>query len=145
MKIFSKFHADNQSGFLKIIIQFVKFGIIGASNTLISLGICYLFLWIDSKFLIAGYTVGFIAGVLNAYYWNQRYVFSGAKKERFAKLIKSFVSYGATFLLGLVLLNVMVEQLSVSENIAPVLNLFVTVPLNFLLIKLWAFKEKPPN
>ena len=35
-------NTNNKKDFLKIIIQFIKFGIVGVSNTLISLGIYYI-------------------------------------------------------------------------------------------------------
>ena len=142
MKLLSEFKSKCRSGVLKTAVQFIKFGIVGASNTLISLGIYYLFVWFDSSLFIWGYTIGFIVSVFNAYYWNRRHVFSDSGEGHFKQIVKTFISYGATFLLGLVLLYVMVERFSISKNVAPVLNLLVTIPLNFLMIKLWTFKEK---
>jgi putative flippase GtrA len=34
----------------------------------------------------------------------------------------------------------MVNYLNISEFIAPILNLIITIPLNFLLNKFWAFR-----
>ncbi|MBS1467008.1 MAG: GtrA family protein, partial [Subdoligranulum sp.] len=31
---------------------------------------------------------------------------------------------------------------SVSKTIAPIVNLLVTIPLNFIINKLWTFKER---
>ena len=31
---------------------------------------------------------------------------------------------------------------AVSKSIAPIVNLLVTIPLNFIINKLWTFKEK---
>ena len=39
-----------------------------------------------------------------------------------------------------VLLFVMVQYFSVSEVVAPVVTLVITIPLNFLMNKFWAFK-----
>lgn len=58
--------------------QFVKFGLVGAANTLLSLGINYLFIWIDPSLYLWGNFVGWAVSVLNAFYWNNRFVFQKA-------------------------------------------------------------------
>ncbi len=55
--------------------QFMKFGIVGLSNTAISLGIYYLFIWINRNLYLIGNAVGFIVSVLNSYFWNSKFVF----------------------------------------------------------------------
>lgn len=89
---------------------------------------------------MVGYIVGFIVSVLNAYYWNNKYVFKKSEKGNVKPIIKTYVSYGSTFLLGLGLLYILVDCLKISGIIAPVINLAVTIPINFLLNKFWAFK-----
>ncbi len=79
--------------------------------------------------------------VLNAYYWNNKYVFKGNAPNNIPKkILKVYVSYGSTFLLSTFLLFLMVDVWSMSEYIAPLINLCITIPLNFILNKLWAFK-----
>ncbi|MEG1427560.1 MAG: GtrA family protein [Oscillospiraceae bacterium] len=124
----------------EIITQFIKFGIVGLSNTGISLAIYYVFIFINKDLYIVGNTVGFFVSVLNAYYWNHKYVFKSGQKGHFKPLLKTFTAYGSTFLLSTVLLYVMVNLLHISEIIAPLLNLLITIPLNFLLNKFWAMK-----
>lgn len=120
--------------------QFVKFGIVGVSNTLISLLIYYIFIYINVKLYIIGNIVGFLISVLNSYYWNNRYVFKTENRNHFNALMKTYLSYGMTALLSIGLLVILVEVLNVSEVVAPIINLAVTIPLNFLLNKYWAFK-----
>lgn len=56
---------------------------------------------------------------------------------------KCFLSYGFTgFILENVLSYIWVDRVGISKYIAPLLNLVFTVPTNFLLNKLWAFKDK---
>lgn len=88
--------------------------------------------------------LGFAVSVLNSYYWNNKYVFKEQKERRtwWQTLIKTFLSYAGT---GLVLSNILliawVEWLEISEVIAPLLNLLITVPVNFVINKYWAYKE----
>ena len=87
--------------------QFVKFGLVGAANTLLSLGINYLFIWIDPSLYLWGNFVGWAVSVLNAFYWNNRFVFqksAATRKELWLRLGKSYVSYGASFLLSTLLM-----------------------------------------
>ncbi len=124
------------------IVQFVKFGIVGASNTIISLAIYYLFLLIDKHLYLAGNIVGWIVSVANAFFWSNRYVFKESGEPWFRKLIKTYISYGLTFFLSTLLLYLEVDVLSLSPVISPVLNLVITIPINFLLNKFWTFSGK---
>ena len=53
----------------KIGVQFIKFGMVGVSNTVVSLATYYLFTFFGVHYLIAN-ALGFVTGTLNAYYWN---------------------------------------------------------------------------
>ena len=125
------------------VIQFIKFGIVGVSNTLISLAVYYLVLWINADWYLLGNVAGWIVSVANAFFWNERYVFIqqwhgfGAMLKRIGK---TYLSYGATFLLSTVLLYLEVDLWHWSAVISPVINLLITIPLNFLLNKFWTFK-----
>ena len=138
MKFFTKQNV-NKKNFWNIVKQFIKFGIVGVSNTLISLLIYYVLIYFKINYIVAN-TVGFIVSVLNAYYWNNRYVFKKSDNGNLKPLIKTFASYGTTFILSTILLVIMIDYLKISELIAPILNLIVTIPLNFLLNKFWAFR-----
>lgn len=127
------------SNLMSTIKQFIKFGLVGVSNTLISLGTYYLLYFFEVNYLIAN-TVGFIVSVLNSYYWNNKYVFKKTQEGYLKPLIKTFLSYGSTFLLSTVLLFVMVQYFGISEIIAPIITLVITIPLNFFMNKFWAFK-----
>ena len=127
----------------KNLIQFLKFGIVGLSNTFVSLAIYYVFLWIDQKLYLIGNVVGWVVSVANAYYWNNKYVFGDGQKgfiQMLKKLAKTYLSYGATFLLSTLFLYIEVDILGLSSVISPFINLVITIPLNFLLNKFWAFR-----
>lgn len=139
-KLLSKFKTNSKEDFYKLVKQFIKFGIVGVSNTLLSLAIYYILVFINVNYLIAN-VIAFIISVLNAYYWNNKYVFKNTNNSTFKKLIKVYLSYGITFLLSTLFLYIMVDCISISKYIAPIINLIITIPLNFLLNKLWAFNK----
>ena len=137
-KLLGKLGITDRASLVLFIKQFVKFGIIGVSNVLIALGIYYTLIYFGVYYIIAN-VFAFVVSVCNAYFWNSRFVF--AKKDGGAKpVVKVFTVYGATSLLGTGLLFCMVDLLHISQWIAPLFNLCITVPLNFLLNKFWAFK-----
>ncbi len=121
------------------LLQFLKFCMVGVSNTVVSLGVYYIFVLINKNWYIAGNAVGFVASVLNSYFWNSRYVFG--KTDEVAKtMVKTFAAYGTNLIIGTALLYLFVDVLHISEFAAPLLNLIITIPLNFILNKLWVMK-----
>lgn len=136
LKIFGKELTEQQ---WKSFMQFVKFCLVGLSNTAISLGVYYIFVLINSNLYIVGNAVGFVVSVLNAYFWNSRFVFN-KKYEKAKTIVKTFIAYGTNLIIGTALLYLFVKILGISEYIAPLLNLLITVPLNYLLSKKWVMK-----
>lgn len=141
--------ADQWNG----LVQFIKFGIVGLSNTVISyllyVGALLIFQkkqWIPSIDYLVAQVIAFVLSVLWSFYWNNKYVFKqneGQKRNIFAALLKTYVSYAFTGLfLNSVLSFIWVEVIGVSKLIAPIINLLVSVPINFLMNKFWAFKTE---
>ena len=125
--------------------QFVKFGLVGVSNTLISLIVYWLTLNLLGWDKQVCNLVSFLISVANAYYWNYRYVFAQTYtlREHVWAYGRALLSYGATgLLLNGLLLALWVDVCGLSANLAPIINLLVTIPLNFVLNKFWAFREK---
>ncbi len=149
-KIFGFFKIDISDSKTAVISQFVKFGIVGVSNTLLSYGIYLLVLFMMKPLNISwdayvGSVVSFFLSVLWSFFWNNKYVFKSDKGERnlFKALIKTYISYGFTgFILANILLFVWIDLLNIPKTIAPLISLLITVPANFLLNKFWAFRTK---
>lgn len=125
------------------ILQFIKFGLVGCSNTVLSYACFYACISFGWHYLIAN-SIGFVVGVLNAYYWSNKYVFNkheDGKRNHFVTLLKTFAAYSITgvFLQSL-LLFLFVDRLEFDSRIAQLICLSITVPLNFLLNKFWSFK-----
>lgn len=139
------FNTDNKDKSEKNLLQFIKFGLVGVSNTLVAWICYYLFLWIDEDLYIVGSVVGGIVSIANAFYWNDKYVFKSNNNDwrsKLKRLGKTYISYGGTSLFGLLLLWLEVSFLGVSKLIAPPLNLIITIPLNFMLNRNWTFGKE---
>lgn len=122
--------------------QFFKFGLVGASSTVINLATYYICIYLGMHYNLA-YTMGFLISVCNAFFWNNKYVFRDKQETSLLRaFLKVFTSYGFSFLLSIVIITLLVEILSIPPVVAPILKMVVTIPINFVLNKLWAFKDK---
>lgn len=132
-------------------LQFIKFGIVGISNTVIFYTIYILSLkifeqlgiFIKYDYFIAS-IIAFILSVLWSFYWNNRFTFkeeSGQKRLQGHALVKTYISYSITgVFLNNFLLYAWVNLFGISKDIAPLISLMITIPLNFILNKMWAFR-----
>lgn len=152
-KIFAK---DYSIEIENTLMQFIKFGIVGLSNTIISYVLYAVSLLLFQRFAIFGtnaylvsQVLAFVISVAWSFYWNNKYVFTqneGETRSIWRALLKTYISYSFTGLfLNTLLLILWVQLLHISEFIAPVINLLVSVPLNFIINKFWAFRSKPTN
>lgn len=100
------------------LIQFIKFGIVGVSNTLVNYIVYLIFFSIGVPYLIAN-ALGFIISVLNAWFWGSRFVFkedeTKQKRVWWQVLLKTYASYLLGFLLNTVLLWVWVDVINVGQ------------------------------
>lgn len=154
---------------MKKILQFIKFVLVGVSNTLISEGIYVLLVCLGMHYAPATF-IGFSISILNAYYWGNRYVFKqqeGEEKRVWWKvLLKTYIAYLGGFVMDIILLFLWIDVLQISRFMQPVvdlchtigisgvdaalageiiakgINVVIIVPLNFLVNKYWAYRQK---
>lgn len=142
--LMNKLGVHSRVDFWKLAWQFVKFGMVGVSNTAVSMAVYYLFLWLNEDLYMVGSVLGAILSIANAFVWNDLFVFTGNSKDFKSVMIrlgKTYVSYGGTTLLSNVLLWLEVTLLHVSKVWAPVVNLLITIPLNYMINKFWTFRR----
>lgn len=140
MSAFDRLKNIRRDNWKEVLVQFIKFGIVGVSNTAISTSVYYLFVLVDPKLYMVGNVVGWIVSVFNSFYWNNRFVFQHSTYSWGKKLLRTYVAYGASFLVGSLMLALEVRLLHVSVWWAPWINMIVVIPLNFIINKFWTFK-----
>ncbi len=149
--------------------QFIKFGLVGVSNTLISQIVYMACIALGAHYLVAS-IIAFILSVLNAYVLQNIFVFkqdeSLERRSWWQVLLKTYAAYAFTGLLlnNLLLIlwidiikierftviltdiivktGVNIENRKTAEYIAPLLNIAVNVPINFVINKFWAYRQK---
>ena len=148
-KLLVIFHVELSEDKWAGLLQFIKFGIVGISNTAISYVLNVLVLlvlkpWGVSWDFIAGNVVAFILSVLWSFYWTNRFVFVkqvGEQRKIWKALVKTYIAYGFTgILLSNILSWIWINVFEISKYVAPLINLIISVPLNFIINKFWAFK-----
>lgn len=136
---------ENKENLKKALIQFIKFGTVGAINTVLSYAItngAYYLLHLHEQI---SNIIAFVITVFISFMLNGRFVFTENKEERnfWQSLLKVYASYSITgVFLTAILLYIEEELLGIPHYIATLMNLVVTIPLNFILNKFWAYKEK---
>lgn len=135
---------ENKKQIKDLIIQFIKFGIVGGINTVLSYGItngCYYLLHWHAQ---VSNIIAFIITVFISFMLNGKFVFKEDNNRNFWKsLIKVYASYSITGLfLTAILLYIEEQLLGIPHYIATLMNLVITIPVNFVLNKFWAYNNK---
>lgn len=136
-KHFFKKLTDDQ---IALLAQIIKFGCVGVINTLVSYCVTIFCVYLGIYILISN-LIAFMISTACAFILNYLFVFS-PRPCWWKGLIKSYTSYALTGIgLNSLLLYLLSDVLLVSDYLSPLLVLIVTIPCNFLLNKLWAFKK----
>lgn len=157
-------------------LQFIKFCIVGLSNTIICEGIYVVLLFFGVHYLAAN-IIGNLISILNAYYWSNKYVFKAEEGEQrvwWKVLLKTYATYGFSMVLSAGLLvfwleivnleqfmgpvlallgncgmlgflskaGIVLEAKILSEILAAAINLIITIPLNYVINKYWAYRKE---
>lgn len=151
------------------LLQFIKFALVGVSNTLISEGIYVVLVFFRMHYIPASF-IGFSLSVINAYYWNHKYVFKenaeGEQMVWWKVFCKTYIAYFWGYLANAALLVFWIDILKIGRILSPVaewlaargmerldakfcgdlaaaaLNLLITVPMNYVINKYWAYRQK---
>lgn len=149
--IFKLIHKELTDEIFKAFMQFVRFGLVGVSNVVISYLVyaAALFVIQDTGLIVSfdylvAQVISFLLSVLWSFYWNHKFVFNQGDnfmRNWFVSLLKAYASYAFTGLvLNGLLSMLLIELLHMNKFIAPVINLFICIPLNFILNKYWTFR-----
>lgn len=125
---------------LPFIKQFIKFGLVGLLNNVLFYVVYWVLLKNGFHYQVAN-VIGFSASIVNAYMWNNSFVFKSEQNRWISKFVKTYVTYASTgILLNGILLFLWIDIIGISEIIAPIISLVLTIPLNFFMNKYWVYK-----
>jgi putative flippase GtrA len=122
-----------------VLVQFVKFGIVGISNTLLTLAIYTLLLKVFGVWYLAASAIGFIAGTINSFLLNRRWTFRGHVGDALTP-----VRWGVVQCTGLGinegLLYLFVNDARIDKLLAQALATAVVTVTTFVANRAWTFR-----
>lgn len=125
------------------LFQFIRFGLVGTSNSIIDL-VIYIGLtrgldFFAHHFLVAALIAFLIAGI-NGYYWNRRWTFRNGKGFVRDQVFRFYVAAGIALTVNVVLLWALVNT-GLYDIAAKVIAGGTAGAINFLLQKFWTFTQ----
>ena len=122
--------------------QFIKFGIVGATGMVVSFIVFHILLHFNFDLKLA-FSVGFILGGVNNYWWNRHWTFQS--KGHPWKELAQFI---AVSLVALALADLITWQLDIHLPTYPLRNSLIWlcgtvggVGVNFFVNKYWTFRH----
>ncbi|MBQ7529877.1 GtrA family protein [bacterium] len=133
-------------------LEFIKFCVVGFTNTVIAFVIYVISLktlqglkiFTSADYLISN-VISWVLSVFWSFIWNRKCVFqtdNGTNRSFLQDLLKSYCSYALTgLLLNNVMLFFLVTKLEMGKVVALLFVLPISIPANFLLHKFWIFRK----
>lgn len=135
----------NKEEIKESIFEFIKFGTVGAINTVLSYVITNTSYYLLHLHEQISNIIAFVITVFISFMLNGKFVFTEEKENRnfWKTLLKVYASYSVTgVFLTAILLYLEERLLGIPHYIATLMNMVVTIPINFILNKYWAYREK---
>lgn len=119
--------------------KFLKFGLVGVINTLITMIVFNGLKFIGVNILVAN-TIGYICGMINSYLWNNRWVFKSNTKD-VSTISKFIIVNVVAMLINNGILFVLVNEVGINSTISQALAIVITTVINFVGNKIWTFNK----
>ncbi len=124
---------------MPLILQFVKFGIVGVSNTLISFAVYTLLLKGFDVWYVAASGIGFAVGAINGFLWNRAWTFRGHVGDALTP-VRWFVVQSCGLLVNLGLVYLFVDGLGLDKLTGQAATIAIVTVLTFFVNRAWTFK-----
>lgn len=122
-----------------LVTQFIKFGLVGVSNTLLTFLIYTLLLKVFGVWYLAASGIGFAVGAVNGFLLNHSWTFRGHAGGSFAA-VRWFVVQGCGLLVNLAVVYLMVEAVGTDKLVGQAIATAIVVVLTFFANRAWTFR-----
>jgi putative flippase GtrA len=124
---------------VKLVVQFLKFGIVGVSNTLLAFATYTMLLKVFGVWYVAASGIGFAVGAVNGFLLNRRWTFREHSGDAFTPVRWAIVqSCGLGLNLGLVYL--FVHDLGLDELVGQIPATAIVTVGTFTANRSWTFR-----
>jgi putative flippase GtrA len=125
-----------------VLLQFVKFTIVGVSNTLLTFAVYTLLLKVLGVWYLAASAIGFVVGAVNSFLLNRRWTFRGHVGDALTPVRWSIVQ-GCGLGLNEGLLFVFVSGAGLDKLLGQAFATAVVTVLTFAANRAWTFRMHP--
>ena len=122
-----------------MLVQFIKFGIVGISNTLLTFAVYTLLLKVFGVWYIAASAIGFAAGTVNSFLLNRRWTFRGHVGDALTPVRWTVVQCTGLGL-NLGLLYLFVHDAGLDKLVAQAFATAVVTVSTFFANRAWTFR-----
>jgi putative flippase GtrA len=126
-----------------LIVQFVKFGIVGVSNTLLTFVVYTLLLKVFGVWYLAASAIGFTVGATNGFLWNRRWTFREHVGDALTP-VRWMIVQGCGLAINEGLLYLFVHDARLDKLLAQAFATAVVTVLTFLANRTWTFRTHTP-
>jgi putative flippase GtrA len=126
-----------------MVAQFVKFGIVGVSNTALTFVIYTVLVKGFDVWYLAASAIGFAVGAVNGFLLNRRWTFREHTGDSLTP-VRWFVVQGCGLLLNLALVYLLVDGANLDKLVGQAIATVVVVVLTFFANRAWTFRAHPP-
>jgi putative flippase GtrA len=126
-----------------VVIQFVKFGTVGVSNTLLTFLVYTLLLKVFGVWYLAASAIGFLVGAINGFLLNRRWTFKEHVGDALTPVRWGIVQ-GCGLGLNEALLYLFVDGAHLDKLLSQAFATGVVTVLTFLANRAWTFRVHAP-
>jgi putative flippase GtrA len=126
-----------------LLVQLVKFGIVGVSNTLLTFAVYGVLLKVFGVWYLAASAIGFIAGATNGFLLNRRWTFRGHVGDAFTPVRWAIVQ-GCGLGINVGLLYLFVHDAGIEKLLAQAFATAVVTVTTFFANRAWTFRTQRP-
>lgn len=127
-----------------LVAQFIKFGLVGVSNTVLAFGIYTVLVKVVGVWYLAASAIGFAVGAVNGYMLNRSWTFQGHGGSHSRTAPRWILVQGCGLLLNLGLVYLFVAGLGLDELVGQAFATVIVVVLTFLGNRYWTFHVHRP-
>ena len=127
---------------MPLVLQFVKFGVVGVSNTLIFFLVYTLLLKVFGVWYVAASGIGFAVGAINGFLWNRAWTFRGHVGDALTP-VRWFVVQTIGLLVNLGLVYLFVDGAGLGKLSGQAVTIVIVTLLTFFANRAWTFRMRP--
>jgi len=126
-----------------LLVQFIKFGIVGISNTLLTFAVYTLLLKVFGVWYLAASAIGFTVGAINGFLLNRRWTFREHVGDALTP-VRWAVVQGSGLALNEGLLFLFVHEAGLDKLLAQACATAIVTVLTFFANRAWTFRVHAP-